>query len=153
MKPLTVYEANDGSRWNTEAQAAERDALLVAVEEAMQPLGKHDTSCVFANGGGYYQHTPAAYATARAALWEITRDRLKSWLDIQREKHGKTEADCSTAHPSRFLRMLDGVCGPVERAWSRICHIDDQYREWGQRYFVSRPNEANQVCLNGAKEN
>lgn len=153
MKSLTVYEANDGSRWDTPAQASERDELLAAVEAAMQPLGKHDDGCAFVNGAGYYQHTQEACDAARNGLWSLTRRPLELWIANQREKYGTTEDEVSKCHPSWFLRMLDGSCPPLEKAWSRFYCMDDQCREWGQPYYASHQNEAQQVCLNGKADN
>lgn len=148
---MTVYKAADGSRWDTEEKAIERERLLAAVAHAMAPLGETPNlpGCRFENGGGFLQHEPEAVRSVRLALWELTRKPLGWWIKGQIENHGRTEEQLATeCHPSWFGRMLDGSCPPLERAWGRIMCIDDRCREWGQPYYASHPEEAKQVRLN-----
>jgi hypothetical protein len=139
MKAITMYEAEDGSRFTDAGEAAKRDGILEAVAAVMAPLGvvpEHD-GCDFENGHGYYQHDPGTIRSVRLALYELSKEKLRWWTDGQIENHGMThERLALEVHPSWHLRMLDGSCRPLEKAWTRIYRIDSQGREWGQPYFA-----------------
>lgn len=144
MKPIKVYVANDGSRWDDPSKAEERDALIVEIEDIMAPLGPRpkDQGCHFANGAGYIQRDAVTVANVRAALLVPTKRVLKWWWDDQVERFGKEPTE---AHGSWYQRMLDGSHAPVDRAWSRLCCIDEQSREWGQQYYAKNPEKGKQV--------
>lgn len=149
---IQKWQATDGSEWSTEKQAAERDALVIAVNCAMKPLGdlpKND-GCKFANGGGYIQHTQQAIDDVRRRLHEIAAaGPLKWWFDIQKTRHGKTDEDLMRCHPSWQCRMLDGDHEPLDKAYSRLCCIDfATCREYGQPYYANNPAEAEQFEVN-----
>jgi hypothetical protein len=63
---------------------------------------------------------------------------LKWWIDDQKKK-GQTDAELIACHPSWFCRMLDGGHAPLDRAYNRLCCIDEQNREWNQPYFAMNP--------------
>lgn len=132
------YVANDGSRHTNEADAVKRDALIVAVDAIMAPLGERvkDEKCNFANGGGYVRHDPAVVRSVKGALGRLTM-KEHSYIDPK----GCAVED---VHPSWWGRMLDGMSGPLDRAWSRLYCIGDDGREWGQPYYASHPTEGTQ---------
>jgi len=144
VKTRTVWEADDGSRWDDAAAARKRDDLIKEVDAAMRPLGKRHRGkgCDFENGGGYVQHKPSAVAEARANLLVPTRRVLAWWFEDQMKRFKK---DPSGADPSWFCRMLDGGHAPLDRAWSRLMCIDAKGREWGQPYYATHPDAATQV--------
>ena len=143
MKPITVYEANDGSRWDDPNKASERDSLIHEIYLIMAPLPEvKDDASRFANGNGYVQRDAVIVERVRADLLVPTKRILKWWWDGQMKDHGKEPVD---AHPSWYLRILDGTAAPLERAWSRLCCIDKSYREWGQPFYAAHPEKGEQV--------
>jgi hypothetical protein len=135
MKTKTIYIADDGSRWDTEEKAAERDRLCIDVVRVIAPLGPkpNDRHCSFSNGHGFLQHNPDTVKSVRAMLAELSRKSLVHWFKAQREAHGK-EPDMMTVHPSWICRMME-ESGPRNDAWVRIWCIDDLGREWGQPFY------------------
>lgn len=147
---ITKWKAADGSEWSSQEKADERELLILAVQIAMKPLGDRPNlpNCGFDNGGGYVQHDPASVVRARLDLYEIAKGPLGWWIKEQKEKHGQTDYSLAVeVHVSWHQRMLDGGCDPLERAYGRICCIDDKYREWGQPFFGMNPDKGKQVQL------
>jgi hypothetical protein len=146
MKTVTYYVAKDGSEHKTEAGAKERDALIRRVRAAMEPLGKQqrDPHCRFSNGGGYVPHSKEAIGKARAALIVISREVL-AWY------FRDSKVNPEEAHASWFCRIIDGSCGPLDMAWSRLARIDELGREWGQMYYAINPDKGEQVEYSEAR--
>jgi hypothetical protein len=139
VKQITKYQANDGSEWDTEDGAIQRDQMIEEVDRIMEPLGKRPTG-----HGEFVQRDLRTVTIITAALFEIAdRDGvLKWWIDGQRKAHGRTTRQLiHYTHPSWFLRMLDGNHDPLERAYGRLCCIDKRGREWDQPYFANESDK------------
>lgn len=117
MKSITVYEANDGSRWNDETKAYERDALIAEAKAFLLSLGMrdHPLGVGFGNGDGYVQQ-PADI-----------RGKLLAWL---KEKGANRDSD-----------------GPIGKVMWQLHCIDEQDRQWGQPYFAINPGTGKEVAL------
>lgn len=133
------YIANDGARFRDEAECLKRDALIVAVDVIMAPLGARpvDDGCKFANGGGYVQHDAATVNRVKIALGNLTLAH-NPWIDVK-------GTPLENVHPSWWGRMLDDVSDPIETAWRRIYCFDETGREWGQPYYALNPTEGTQA--------
>lgn len=142
MKPITKYEANDGSEWRTEKECIERDTLCARVEALMKQWPEHpkNDGCSFANGEGFLQLTKELFETTRESLLDIIAESIDhKWVNDSRG--GK-------AHPSWVGRLLsDAGADPLYRAWVRIACVDKQFREWGQVYYAENPTEGKQIKL------
>jgi hypothetical protein len=144
MKKVTMYEANDGTRFDREARCEQYEELCDKVEQAMLILPRYGIdSCNFANGEGYIQHTKSTYSKARNAVLELAKtvsnyDGLQQCID-NHELH--------LSYPRRYL---DGgaMHNPIQKALARLLCIDKNYREYGQPYFANNPHEATGGCLN-----
>lgn len=131
MKPITVYEADDGSRFDTaqEATAHER------VNQAMQPLGPRPKL----GDGRWVQHGRVACTVSLrmlVALYaELYPDDAERWKLLER-----VESIDPRTHV--IGRMLDGN-GPLARAWARLRCIDWQTcREYDQPFYALHPEQA-----------
>lgn len=146
---IQKWRASDGSEWNSQAAADERDSIMAQVSEAMRPLGERDSRMM--NGDGFIQHDEASVIRAKLAIHAIAKaGPLKWWIDEQIMKHGKTDKFLALdIHPGWQGRMLDGGCEPLERAYRRFCCIDASNREWQQPYYAANPGTGKQLCLNG----
>ncbi len=115
MRSVTVYEAEDGSRWNTEDKAMERDGLilLVAARESTLRPRPSGPGARYSSGNGYLQHPPG------------TRTDLAGWLT----DHGWNRDSQ----------------GPIGKLGWRVHCMDDHDREWGQPYFALNPDKGEQV--------
>lgn len=115
MKPITMYQAEDGSIWKTATEAVLREEWIDrcrAVEEKVGLRPRPD-DIDFLNGEGYVQHPEGA----RDALLE----ELKG-MGAHRDSEG-----------------------PVGDLLHRMWNMDDQDREWGQTYYALHPDEGAQV--------
>jgi len=142
MKPVTRYEANDGAIFTTEEAALKRDAIIEQVKEAMRlmPDLPKDENCDFANGDGYYQHDLKALESTRKMLLEVFKSNgfADNWAALKNVTYEQWQV-----HPSNFIRMIDGSCSPLEKAYYRLWNIDAQGREFGQPYYANNPEKAN----------
>ena len=113
---ITMYEADDGSRWDVEAKAVERDELIAECQAKEQEIGLRpvpkDDGCKFGNGGGFVQQ-PAG-----------SRDLMIGFL---KSKRAHRDSD-----------------GPIGRMLGRAYRLDDNDREWGQQYYATHPDEGEQ---------
>ena len=150
MKQVLIYQASDGARFDSPDECRKYETLLADVQAAMSALAPKPDTCEFVNGGGFVQHDQASVFRARLALHELAKaGPLKEWIADQKIIHGKTDYQLAVeCHPSWQMRMLDGACRPLERAYGRLACIDEQFREWGQQYFVAHPNDAKVFQLN-----
>lgn len=145
MRPVTQYEASDGSIWHTESDALFRDTLCEKVKKAMTPLGDRPElpHCGFENGDGYYQHAQSEVRRAKENLLALVKEYGWEWEGLKNAKCPQIDVGADW-----FARILDGCQQvPLTRAYGRLMCIDNQGREWGQPYFTSHPDEAKQVCL------
>ncbi len=152
IKEVYAFKTTDGSLFEDKNKAEEyerkwqiTETERIKIEKIMKKLHKAPDTCDFANGSGFIQQKTENVLEVRKELLIITEKKLDWWFKEQKQKHN---TDFNTVHPSWILRMLDGSCPPLERAWSRILCIDTEGKEWGQQYYATHQNEAKQVCLN-----
>lgn len=129
MKIVTMYEAVDGTQFRTAAEAERRDALISEIALALAPLGVRRPSAY-----EFIRHDAKVLRGVKGALLAIARRELPGFPDVWR-------------HPDDEIAPL-GIAGriindagpaPLDRAWYRLCCIDDEGREWEQPYFVAHP--------------
>ncbi len=132
VKKITMYEAEDGSRWDTltEAVRREHDIATIKLIYAMTklPLVK----------SGWGQHTANEVRAMREALFEILVDRVPYFRD---RKDRLTDINLyQFYHPSSiWARIIDDYSGEnrvLAHAYDRLARIDRENREWEQPYFV-----------------
>ena len=145
MKTVTRYVSDDGIEWQDQQSAETRDKMVADVADAMSELKQTPGT---GNWEGYVQQSAAAVQRCREKLFEIANVEgvLKWWIASQKADHGKTDADIIAFHPSWMGRVLDGQ-GPLSAAYSRLCAIDRQHREWDQPYYAQNPGEGKDVCV------
>lgn len=124
MRTVTIYEADDGSRWDQESDAACRDELVAKVKEIMAPLGERHAEpgdSDYENGSGYVQHDPDVVASIRPRFSEL-------WM----------------------ATYGDDVADRPNLMWAaryRLSCIDVYGREWGQPYYANHPHQAKSLHL------
>lgn len=133
MKAVTRYIAVDGSQWNTEAEALTRDALCSHVEAALALLKARPTDAGFDGGASFVQQESGPALAAKQRIVDLARVVTGAAVFAN---------NAEDIHPqSSAGRILADVGGPLASAWWRFACIDDSFREWGQPYFRSNPNE------------
>lgn len=135
MQVVARFRAADGSEWPTPEAAAERDAAVACVCDAMAPLGPLRSL----GRDEYRQHRPTDVIVAKVRLLRSAAARdtmLAKWLAKAKAQGVEEEA----IHPFSWVgRYFDDTGGPFAAAWARIGRIDSQGREWQQPYFVDHP--------------
>jgi hypothetical protein len=134
MKPITKYQANDGSVWATAEAAVAREQEADRIDAIMRALKPRPDSCSFSNGDlGYVQHDPLAFARVWHALIKVARERGESvveWIN----RNSAQLAVAGNVDASWFCRFIDDN-GPLCNAFSRLQSIDKDAREWGQPFL------------------
>jgi hypothetical protein len=139
MKPITKYQAADGSEWKTESECLAHESLCDRVAVVMKPWPARpkDDGCSFANGHGYIQLSEKLVAQVRNQLLDLIGERIKhDWVEQSRDM---------AKHPSWVARLLsDYGIRPLEDAWWRLSCVDKYWREWGQPYYAANPEKGEQ---------
>lgn len=129
MKPVTLYEAPDGSRFSTMTACLDYEKLCETVDSIMAPFGKVRPS----NMGAWVQHSPAA-----------VRDAANEIVKLAVARFAPTRAG-EEWHPhgiiQRFVDDSSSQC--LKSAFYRInCTDLTTGREYDQPYYRTHPNEA-----------
>lgn len=133
MKPITIYEAPDGSRFDTQPQCLRYEEMLLAIKRVELSLGGTPPD---SNGGTFVQHT-------RDQIAEFDREFEK----IIRNYFSNEQADSYRRQPTGFVwRVLSDSNTPFNTAICKAGYrrqaIDSRLREWGQIYYANNPNPA-----------
>lgn len=141
-KAVTMYEANDGTRFSSLAAAESHDAVEARVRAIMAALPDPPAGDFGNERRGYWQQNPTAVLAARVALVELALEFevCNGWFNSAVEEDGHRPADF---HPLGVAGrvMSEGAPAPLDRAWRRLCRIDDRGREWEQPYFAINPDK------------
>jgi len=143
MNPITKFQADDGTEFNTKDACIAHEMLCAEIAEVMAllPPKVDDTGCEFSNGSGYIQHDPHTFNRVKFALLRIAnRISPHKWFEQALYDDG--------VHESWPGRIISEMSAPLWRAWHRISCTDSQFREWGQPYFANNPDQATQKRLN-----
>ena len=142
MEAITKFQANDGTEFYHSENCIKYELLIENVKTIMSKLKPIPDSCDFSNGSGYVQHEKEQLKTAKIALLEISKEYIDhKWI--------QQSIDDDSVHLSYAGRLISEYSDlrPVYKAWNRLMCVDSQFREWGQPYFATHPEEAKQVCL------
>lgn len=142
MKPITKYQADDNSVWDTEAACLKHESLCERVAKVMSAWPEHPgyDGCSFINGGGYIQLSEESVNRVKGELLDIIAKELDHrWVNETRD---------GNIHPSYVARLLcDCGNGPLYNAWCRLLCVDKSFREWGQPYYATDSAEGKQIEL------
>jgi hypothetical protein len=142
METIQKFKAIDDCEFTNKDECIKYELLIEIVDSIMNTLPKKPDSCSFSNGSGYLQHDKTILRNAKINLLTICKEYIDhDWI--------QQTIDDENVHPSYVGRLLgDYGIKPLNKAWYRFQCIDSNLREWGQPYYASNPNEAEQVCLN-----
>ena len=133
MKAVTVYEAADGSRWNTPEACMRRDQDILEVAKAMLPLGNHPSL----GSHEYIQRSGAVCLQVKRDLIEIAKRSYPP------KDYPVFQNDPDAIHPmSGAGRIITDSDGPLCRAWGRLGCINwENFREYQQPFFALNPDK------------
>jgi hypothetical protein len=121
MKTITVFQADDGSRWDDAESAQKRDEMYLKAQCVEQSLGARPLlEC-----DEYWQHFPNDVARSRA-LYD----------SLAMEYFGTTNG-----------RVVSDSGNPIARLMTRLDCIDAAGREWNQPFYA-RHTPAKPRCVN-----
>ncbi len=136
MKSKTVYEATDGTRFDSVEQCQEHERLIVAVAEAMLPLGPEREI----KSEQFVQHVALNCLQAKQNMLAIVRKKF-AWFF--KDKMANVADD--EIHPSSIVDRVisDGDCRVIDHAWGRLSRINwENFREYEHPYFALNPEKA-----------
>jgi len=122
IKEITIWEAEDGKRFDDWEAAQDYDIIHAAVSHLMSALGdepKHLNG--WYEGEWYVQHDPAVV--------ELIRNRLQKIA----------QAVAKTNDPVWIIRYFETSHPVLCRAAYRLDCIDSDGCEWGQLYYRNHP--------------
>lgn len=136
MQIITKYKAYNGNEFTTEEACLAYEKRCKAADAIIARLPERPDSCDFSNGDGYIQHCPETFRSVRRDLLTLANEECPhQWFTQSLEDEN--------VDPSWAGRMISECCTrQLDRAWGRISCTDGQFREWGQPYFRSHPEEA-----------
>ena len=140
MKAIIKYQANDGSEWESEDKALEREDLLIMIEDITKACLKPTPRD--GNWVGYVQQHPAAVLDYKHTLMRIAK---------QEGVYGKCAGcECIWDADPKGIRHSGGIANryiddggsePLRRAWQRLSCMDENYREYNQPYYAINPDK------------
>jgi hypothetical protein len=133
MKAVTMYEASDGARFNTAEACVLHEARVVAVAQAMRPLGEERNLA----SHEFIQRSGAVCLQVKRALIEIAKN------DYPPKDYPIFQHDADAIHPcSGAGRIITDSDGPLARAWCRLMRINwENFREYQQPFFALNPDK------------
>lgn len=139
MKQIIKWEAEDGTEFLTQEEAAQHEAIAEKVKVIVAPLGKLPDGVEFANGQlGYIQHDLDTMLSVRSKLLMLAAATCSSglsWITDALE-----DASIHPTYPGRIIGEYSPR--PIQKAWDRFYCIDRLGREWGQPFFRENPSAA-----------
>ncbi len=128
MKPITVFVADDGTRFNTADAAIAHERLCVRCREIEALLGPHPT-----DSGERIKHPRlAAYREAVVTLCCELFPRESVFTHPAAAIH-------PFSYAARFLS--DAAPSPVSHLWYRLMCVGDDGYEYEQPFFALHPDE------------
>ena len=144
MKALIIHQASDGTRFDDQHDCLKYEAQCDRIQGAMKllrPIPKDD-GCSFANGGGYIQQEKPAVLEAYGILLDVAAEAVGQEIVMRIKNAGEFLPQSIIG---RYID--DSGHRALNSAWRRFCHMDGEWREWGQSYYARNPKEGKNVAL------
>lgn len=134
MRAVTLYEANDGSRWNTTQDALRRDLMTVRVETIMMTLPKIPT-----NSDERIAVPKSDVLRAKTAVVAICRQEHPGESAFH---HAPADIH-SFGYAGRFLSEASGPAAkPLNSAWTWfMCYDASTGFLYNQPFFANNPDQ------------
>ena len=149
MKQITMFEASDGRKFNTEKECLTYETTVMTINQIMARLpARPDNGSRFVNGKGYIQHNKAVFLRAQRALVHLLDASLAE--DSTYERHISAALASEIPVGLCFIgRLIDDMGpAPLRTAWNRILCTNSRFREYGQPYYALHPEKAEGGCIN-----
>lgn len=134
MKKITVYQCEDGTRFDKENEALGYESYAArakAIESQLVSIGRE------LNGNEYIQQDPAVVKKAKYDFLTLVAQRLPKWKDWA---IGCRDGIRHISHIQRII--CDYNIKWMQNLDFRLSCIDESGREFQQPYYVNHPEEA-----------
>lgn len=147
MKEITIYECEDGSRFDDKWKAERYDEILEKTKKIMAPIGDAVTEMYSAK-----QRNKAAVERAVLEFMHLCAWCIPDWKETFEEVENIDDAHCSII--GRVLSDYRNEWKCLAKAFFRFsCISDVSYIEYEQPYWTSHEDEYQQELLNHNKQN
>lgn len=128
MKKITIYECNDGTRFDSEKQAAEYDILLSKCNNINDAIGRK----VELEYDQYVQHNAEAVKKQWRVFCNMVAVAIPDYSQIAK---GCGNGKIHRSHIGRVIDDYNIKC--LRSLYYRFECIDEQGREYQQPYFAN----------------
>ncbi len=137
IKQIIKYETSDKREFTSLQEAEKYEMLIHMVKIIIKDLPKRPDGD-FNNGYGYIQHDKQKVLMIRTQLIKLAKSYINPWIDQSIESP-------ETPHISYVNRLIGDypLLYPISKELYRFNCMDSEYREWGQPFYASNPDEAN----------
>lgn len=147
MKEITIYECEDGSRFDNRKEAAKYDKVFETINEIMKPLGEPVTESYSAK-----QRDKDAVETAVKDFMQLCAWCIPDWKETF-EKVDDLE-DAQRYIVGRVLSDYRNEWECLAKAFFRLSCISlNSYIEYEQPYWTSHEDEYQEELLKHNKQN
>lgn len=134
MKKITIYQCEDGTRFDEENEALEYESYAARAKEIESRLVSIGRELEYDE---YIQQDPVVVKKAKYDFLTLVAERLPIWKDRA------IECRDGLRHISHIQRVIDdyGIKW-MQNLDFRLACIDESGREFQQTYFTLHPEEA-----------
>lgn len=134
MQKITIYQCEDGTRFDKENEALEYEshaARAKEIESLLVSIGRE------LNGNEYIQQDPNMVRRAKYDFLTLVAERIPIWKDLA------IECRDGIRHIAHIGRVIDdyGIKW-MRHLYFRFACIDENGREYQQPYYANHPEEA-----------
>ena len=130
MKKIIKYSAIDDVIFDTKNECIVYESQLALFTNLVNQLEDIDRDCDFSNGDGYIQQESKTVIRLRQEMMVYAK---ACGLICPRELH-------------------DSQIGGLHSLYYRLSCVDENWREWGQKYYAINPSEGIGTCMNPTEE-
>jgi hypothetical protein len=148
MKPVTSYQAFDGSLFDTAEQCADYETHCKTIASIIDQIPRFPIDEVFAEGRSFYQHDERIILPARDDFFmylDSVYNNPKLQYVMIRQGIGERICVGRLKMYQLFVKHNDRA---AMLAWTYLGYTDDYFRQWSQLLFAINPPE-DAVCING----
>lgn len=134
MKKITIYQCEDGTRFDTEAEALKYESYIARAKKIESHLISIGRDLYY---NEYIQQDPDALRKAKYDFLTLVAERIPEWKDWA------IECRDGIRHISHIGRVIDdyGIKW-MRHLYFRFACIDEDGREYQQPYYANHPEEA-----------
>lgn len=136
MRKITIYESNDGVKFDTESECIKYERLVFDVEKVMDSLILSNNRWSDPRHGYIQQDEKVVRETSFKILNMVSENcAIDNFFDLE-----------GLSYAQRIVSEYSEL-RPLTYAVNRLCRIDEKGREFSQQYFRNHPEEVKLIEL------